>query len=72
METFELEKLEGVGSATAGKLRAAGMTTVEAVAVTPPKEIAEKTAKARVTLLYGAKDTKYNNAQALKEYIETL
>jgi len=43
METFGLEKLEGVGSATAGKLRAAGMTTVEAVAVTPPKEIAEKT-----------------------------
>ena len=39
METCELEKLEGVGSATAGKLRAAGMTTVEAVAVTPPKEI---------------------------------
>jgi len=43
MEAFELEKLEGVGSATAGKLRAAGMTTVEAVAVTPPREIAEKT-----------------------------
>ena len=38
----ELEKLEGVGSAIAGKLRSAGITTVEAVAVTPPKEIAEK------------------------------
>lgn len=38
-----MEKLEGVGSATAGKLRAAGLTTVEAVAVTPPREIAEKT-----------------------------
>jgi len=38
-----LEKLDGVGSATAGKLRSAGITTVEAVAVTPPKEIAEKT-----------------------------
>ncbi len=37
-----LEKLEGVGSAIAGKLRSAGITTVEAVAVTPPKEIAEK------------------------------
>ncbi len=43
MESCGLEKLEGVGSATAGKLRAAGITTVEAVAVTPPKEIAEKT-----------------------------
>jgi len=43
MEGFALEKLEGVGSATAGKLRSAGITTVEAVAVTPPKEIAEKT-----------------------------
>jgi DNA repair protein RadA len=41
MENFELEKLEGVGSAIAGKLRSAGITTVEAVAVTPPKEIAE-------------------------------
>jgi len=38
----ELEKLEGVGSAIAGKLRSAGITTVEAIAVTPPKEIAEK------------------------------
>jgi DNA repair protein RadA len=43
MESYGLEKLEGVGSATAGKLRSAGMTTIEAVAVTPPKEIAEKT-----------------------------
>jgi len=43
MESCGLEKLEGVGSATAGKLRAAGITTVEAVAVTPPREIAEKT-----------------------------
>src|SRR3989304_2714348 len=42
MENFELEKLEGVGSAIAGKLRSAGITTVEAVAVTPPKEIADK------------------------------
>jgi DNA repair protein RadA len=43
MESYGLEKLEGVGSATAGKLRSAGMTTIEAIAVTPPKEIAEKT-----------------------------
>ena len=43
MESCGLEKLEGVGSATANKLRSAGLTTIEAVAVTPPKEIAEKT-----------------------------
>jgi DNA repair protein RadA len=43
MESYGLEKLEGVGSATANKLRSAGLTTIEAVAVTPPKEIAEKT-----------------------------
>src|SRR4030067_1884567 len=42
MENFELENVEGVGSAIAGKLRSAGITTVEAVAVTPPKEIADK------------------------------
>ena len=34
--------------------------------------VAEKAAKATITLLYGAKDTKDNNAQALKEHIETL
>jgi DNA repair protein RadA len=42
MENFDLEKIDGVGSAIAGKLRSVGITTVEAVAVTPPKEIAEK------------------------------
>ncbi len=42
MENFELEKLDGVGSATANKLRAVGITTIEAVAVIPPKEIADK------------------------------
>ncbi|MDH5449734.1 MAG: DNA repair and recombination protein RadA [Candidatus Bathyarchaeota archaeon] len=36
--------LEGVGPAIASKLRSAGITTVEAIAVTPPREIAEKTA----------------------------
>lgn len=35
--------LEGVGPAIASKLRSAGITTVEIIAVTPPKEIAEKT-----------------------------
>jgi len=39
----DLESLNGVGSTTASKLRAAGYTTVEAVAVTPPREIMERT-----------------------------
>ena len=34
--------------------------------------IVQKSVKSRVTLLYGAKDTVHNNAQALKEYLETL
>jgi len=38
----DLETLEGVGSTTASKLRNAGFTTIEAVAVTPIKEISEK------------------------------
>ncbi len=43
MERIMLEEIEGVGSVIAGKLRSAGITTVETVAVTPPREIAEKT-----------------------------
>ena len=39
----DLESLNGVGSTTASKLRAAGYTTIEAVAVTPPREIMERT-----------------------------
>jgi len=39
----DLESLNGVGSTIASKLRAAGYTTIEAIAVTPPLEIAEKT-----------------------------
>jgi len=39
----DLESLDGVGSSTASKLRAAGYTTIEAVAVTPPREIMERT-----------------------------
>jgi len=39
----DLESLNGVGSTTAAKLRASGYTTIEAVAVTPPREIMEKT-----------------------------
>jgi DNA repair protein RadA len=42
MKSVELENIEGVGSAIASKLRSAGITTVEALAVTPPKEITEK------------------------------
>jgi len=39
----DLESLNGVGSSIASKLRAAGFTTIEAVAVTPPREIMERT-----------------------------
>ncbi|RJS93405.1 DNA repair and recombination protein RadA [Candidatus Bathyarchaeota archaeon] len=39
----DLESLDGVGSSIASKLRAAGYTTIEAVAVTPPLEITQKT-----------------------------
>lgn len=39
----DLESLNGVGSTTAAKLRSSGYTTIEAVAVTPPREIMEKT-----------------------------
>ncbi|RLI11555.1 DNA repair and recombination protein RadA, partial [Candidatus Bathyarchaeota archaeon] len=39
----DLESLDGVGSSTASKLRAAGYTTIEALAVTPPREIMERT-----------------------------
>ncbi len=38
-----LEMVEGVGSATASKLRSAGLTTLEALAVTPLREIMSKT-----------------------------
>jgi len=38
-----VEDVPGVGSATAAKLKAAGYTTVESLAVTPPREIMKKT-----------------------------
>jgi DNA repair protein RadA len=41
--TDDLTTLEGVGPAMASKLRSSGLTTVAAIAVTPPREIAEKT-----------------------------
>ncbi len=43
MEDNDLKNLPGVGPATANKLKASGFTTVEAIAVIPPKEIAKKT-----------------------------
>lgn len=38
----ELESLDGVGTTTASKLRNAGFTRIEAIAVTPIKELSEK------------------------------
>jgi DNA repair protein RadA len=43
MKNNDLATLDGVGPAMAGKLRSAGITTIEAIAVTPPREITEKT-----------------------------
>ncbi|MGD8566241.1 MAG: DNA repair and recombination protein RadA [Candidatus Bathyarchaeota archaeon] len=38
----DLEELEGVGSTTASKLRNSGFITIEAIAVTPARELSEK------------------------------
>jgi DNA repair protein RadA len=43
LEDHDLKNLPGVGPAIANKLISAGLTTAEAIAVTPPKEITEKT-----------------------------
>lgn len=43
MENAELENIDGIGSATASKLRSAGIMTAKLLALTPPREIAEKT-----------------------------
>ena len=43
MTDDDLAALEGVGPAMSSKLRSAGLTTVEAIAVTPPREVAQKT-----------------------------
>ena len=43
MEDNDLKNLPGVGPATANKLKNSGFTTPEAISVTPPKEISEKT-----------------------------
>ncbi|MEM3479381.1 MAG: DNA repair and recombination protein RadA [Candidatus Bathyarchaeia archaeon] len=47
----DLESLDGVGPSIASKLRAAGYVTIEAVAVTPPMEIVEKTGIGLGTIL---------------------
>ncbi|MCS7120706.1 MAG: DNA repair and recombination protein RadA [Nitrososphaerota archaeon] len=39
----DIESLDGVGVSTASKLRAAGYSTIESIAVSPPQEIMEKT-----------------------------
>ena len=43
MTNDDPKTLDGVGPAMASKLRSAGITTVEAIAVTPPRELAKKT-----------------------------
>jgi len=43
MKNDDLENIEGVGPAIASRFRSAGITTAEVIAVTPPREIAEKT-----------------------------
>ena len=42
-EERDLKSLPGVGPATFNKLRSAGFTTTEAISVTPPRDIAQKT-----------------------------
>jgi DNA repair protein RadA len=43
MKNDNLENIEGVGPAIASRFRSAGITTLEVIVVTPPREIAEKT-----------------------------
>jgi len=47
----DLKAIPGVGSGTASKLKAAGYPTIESVAVTPPREIMEKTGLGFNTIL---------------------
>ena len=46
----ELERIKGVGASTASRLRSAGYTTIEALAVTPASEIIEKTGLGKETV----------------------
>jgi len=47
----ELEKIKGVGSTTASKMRSAGLTTIESLAVTPLREFRSKTGLGHETAL---------------------
>jgi DNA repair protein RadA len=47
----ELEKIKGVGSTTASKMRSAGLTTIESLAVTPLREFRSKTGLGQETAL---------------------
>jgi DNA repair protein RadA len=58
MEDKDLKNLPGVGPATANKLKSAGFTTAEAIAVSPPKDIAEKTGIGFNTVLNIVKATR--------------
>src|SRR3989337_1001828 len=42
MENMEMEDIEGVGPGIASKMRSIGITTAEALVVSPPKEISER------------------------------
>jgi len=47
----DIESIPGVGSGTAAKLKAAGYPTIESLAVTPPRELMEKTSIGFNTIL---------------------
>ena len=51
MENTDLLTLDGVGPAIASKFRSAGITTTEAIVVTPPRELSEKTGVGFNTIL---------------------
>lgn len=43
MQRLRKKNIKGVGSTTASRLRAAGFTSIESIAITPMKELVEKT-----------------------------
>jgi DNA repair protein RadA len=47
----DLEKIKGLGSATASRMRSAGLTTIESLAVTPLRELISKTGLGHETAL---------------------
>ena len=47
----DLEKIKGLGSATASRMRSAGLTTIESLAVTPLRELISKTGLSQETAL---------------------